>query len=320
MLPIVLVENEVTVSGRYDHWQDVTGERYQFPNQYRKKVLPGRRFVYYRGVRRASNKRGTPEYFGHGVIGDVEFDTSGTPAQTSAHRKWICNIDDYVPFPAPVPAKIGNQYIEVIPANFWSVGVREIPEATYLEILNRAGYGPPVTAPSLPGLELPPIESVTPDVVVSSLLPVTQRQTNTGVGRSRGSSRHSPFSAALGRRGEEVVKKHLESTLSQTEAATIRWVSKEGETPGWDIEYKSTNGLVCIEAKASSGPALPTIELTAGEWRAAEIHRERYLLALVANVKTRSPLIEYLCDPFGLVASGKLRLEPQIWRLNRDHA
>jgi hypothetical protein len=47
---LVLVENEVTAGGRYDHWQDVTGERYQFPNQYRGKVTTGRPFIYYRGI------------------------------------------------------------------------------------------------------------------------------------------------------------------------------------------------------------------------------------------------------------------------------
>lgn len=52
MTALVLVENEVTTGGHYDHWQDVTGERYQFPNQYRGKVTPGRPFIYYRGVRR----------------------------------------------------------------------------------------------------------------------------------------------------------------------------------------------------------------------------------------------------------------------------
>ena len=56
MTPIVLVENEVTAGGRYDHWQDVTDERYQFPNVYRNKVQLGRRFIYYRGVRRADKK------------------------------------------------------------------------------------------------------------------------------------------------------------------------------------------------------------------------------------------------------------------------
>src|SRR5437764_13939197 len=69
--PIVLVENEVTVGGRYDDWRDVTGERYHFPNQYRTKVTEGRPFVYYRGVRRARGRPGQPEYFGAGIVGNV---------------------------------------------------------------------------------------------------------------------------------------------------------------------------------------------------------------------------------------------------------
>jgi hypothetical protein len=78
-MPIVLVENEATAGGLYDHWQDVTGERYQFPNVYRGKILPGTPFVYYRGVRRADGKRGHAEYFGAGVIGDVYPDPGNNP-------------------------------------------------------------------------------------------------------------------------------------------------------------------------------------------------------------------------------------------------
>ena len=50
---LVLVENEVTIGGKYDFWADDTGARYHFPNQYRNLVRPGRPFVYYRGVRRS---------------------------------------------------------------------------------------------------------------------------------------------------------------------------------------------------------------------------------------------------------------------------
>src|SRR5438046_3155090 len=94
LTPIVLVENEVTAGGHYDHWQDVTGERYQFPNQYRNKVLPGRRFVYYRGARRITGRRAIPEYFGYGVIGEVEVDLSAQ-ASGARTRKWTCVIEDY---------------------------------------------------------------------------------------------------------------------------------------------------------------------------------------------------------------------------------
>jgi hypothetical protein len=34
MAALVLVQNEVTAGGHYDFWDDVTGVRYNFPNQY----------------------------------------------------------------------------------------------------------------------------------------------------------------------------------------------------------------------------------------------------------------------------------------------
>lgn len=69
--------------------------------------------------------------------------------------------------------------------------------------------------------------------------------------------------------------------------------------------------------KASSGPALPTIELTANEWLAAESYREGYVLALIGNVKTAKPLMEFIVDPFGLVERGGVSVEPIMWRLRR---
>lgn len=35
---LVLVQNERTVGGNFDHWEDVVGERYHFPNQYRNRI------------------------------------------------------------------------------------------------------------------------------------------------------------------------------------------------------------------------------------------------------------------------------------------
>ena len=70
LTPIVLVENEVTIGGEHDDWRDETGNQYHFPNQYRGRVQEGRRFVYYRGVRREAG-RGPAEYFGCGRIGTV---------------------------------------------------------------------------------------------------------------------------------------------------------------------------------------------------------------------------------------------------------
>ena len=86
MQPLILVENERTEGGHYDHWQDATVERYQFPNGYRNKVIAGRRFIYYRGMRKASGGRRIPEYFGHGVISEVYEDPNNDPNGKKQNR------------------------------------------------------------------------------------------------------------------------------------------------------------------------------------------------------------------------------------------
>src|SRR5690349_11378545 len=99
--PIVLVENERTYSAAHNTWGDITGERYHFPNTYKGRVVEGRRFIYYRGVRRPEATRGTAEYFGAGRIGTVWPDSTneGRPRKD---WKWFCSIEDYRPFEVPV--------------------------------------------------------------------------------------------------------------------------------------------------------------------------------------------------------------------------
>ena len=119
--PLVLVENEATADERYARWQDVTGERYHFPNQYRNRIVPNRRFVYYRGSRRASGKRGVPEYFGYGILGEVSRDPDISLEEPKGRWNWIAEIAEYHPFSRPVPAKSKNGYLERIPRNLWQV-------------------------------------------------------------------------------------------------------------------------------------------------------------------------------------------------------
>ena len=55
-MPIALVQNERTAAEAYEHWKDITGEQYHFPNQYKNRVVPGQCFIYDRGTRRADGK------------------------------------------------------------------------------------------------------------------------------------------------------------------------------------------------------------------------------------------------------------------------
>lgn len=98
-MPVVLVQNVVTVDNRYDFWKDVEGERYHLPNQYKNKIETGNRFVYYRGTRRLHG-RGKPEYFGAGIIAAkyLDEDTAEAPKRDQAY---FCELTDYLPFSYP---------------------------------------------------------------------------------------------------------------------------------------------------------------------------------------------------------------------------
>jgi hypothetical protein len=313
MSAIVLVENERTAGGKYDHWQDVTGERYQFPNQYRNRVKPGVPFVYYRGTRAATGRRSHPEYFGHGVIGSVGLDPTSDLKGPKNRWKWICEISEYWPFTQPVPFKIEGEYIEKIPQNHWSVAVRSIDEDVFRRILHLAGQGFPTPKLIRAHLNLPDIDSVVPGASGGSLFRETQEIGN----RNGYVSRRSAFSQVLGERGERIVLRYLEAILTPDEADTLRWPAKEGETPGYDLAYKREGVIIGVEVKATSGNAIGSLELTGNEWKAAKRMRDRYYLALVANVTGTNPSVEMIRDPYGLAVDGVLAADATVWRLRR---
>ena len=111
--PLVLVENDVTSEGKYDHWADATGEQYNFPNKYRNMIIEGRRFVYYRGVRRVGS-RGVAEYFGCGRIGVVWRGASVPISKPKRNWKWFCTVEDYAEFPNTVASRTQRGYHEDI--------------------------------------------------------------------------------------------------------------------------------------------------------------------------------------------------------------
>jgi hypothetical protein len=119
-MPIVLVQNPVTVNEAYE-WKDIEGEQYHFPNQYKNRCKPGTPFVYYRGTRRSDGRRGTPEYFGYGRIGEVWRDSTIPESFPRRNWAWYCSVSEYLPFANPIPAKIDGATLEEIARNHWSV-------------------------------------------------------------------------------------------------------------------------------------------------------------------------------------------------------
>jgi Domain of unknown function (DUF3883) len=73
---------------------------------------------------------------------------------------------------------------------------------------------------------------------------------------------------------------------------SIAWVSHRGRTSGWDIEFVNENGeTVSVEVKGMTGGVFQSIEITAQEWEAAKMRRDKYWLVLVTNCLSTQPKI-----------------------------
>ena len=55
---LVLMQAEATKDGKYDHWEDTTGEQYHYPNKYRNLVQSGKSFIYYKTRLRKGGRLG----------------------------------------------------------------------------------------------------------------------------------------------------------------------------------------------------------------------------------------------------------------------
>ncbi|WP_205866071.1 hypothetical protein [Mycolicibacterium flavescens] len=119
-------------------YDDQLGTSYEFPTRYKKLVVPGEAFVYYRGKRSASGAIQIPHYFGTGIVGAV------SPTGDGRLR---CNILKYRAFSLTVPFKRESRYFEP-GANgrspkevglHFRTGVRTIDQDAFNEILDAAG-------------------------------------------------------------------------------------------------------------------------------------------------------------------------------------
>jgi hypothetical protein len=128
--------------------------------------------------------------------------------------------------------------------------------------------------------------------------------------------RLSLYAKVVGERAEKIVLKYLADTLMPKEGASIRWISKSGETPGWDIEYDdSDNNMVAIEVKGTNGKNFPNIEITGNEWDAACELNDQYWIYLVSDCLETNPKIQRLQNPYKLKERGLLKTTPILWRI-----
>ena len=130
-MPLILASNDATESGiSYD---DRTGVSYEYPSRYRKIIVPGERFIYYRGRRRKDGGRQPQVYFGRGVIGTI--------GPSSIPGRLVCQIVDFERFPRPVPFRGKNGHLEPggSRSGYYQPGVRPITDETYSEICGASG-------------------------------------------------------------------------------------------------------------------------------------------------------------------------------------
>jgi hypothetical protein len=323
-MPLVLVSNEVNATDRYA-WKDVTGVRYHYPNSYRNMIRSGEYFVYYRGIRRLRGRRGQAEYFGRGVIGDIWEDPSVSSTAPKGKWAWYCGIEDYMPFPVAVPAKVDGIFFETIKANRWRNGVREVPHGVFARILAAAGQIPdeelaPNSLP--PRIGLPELASIQIELSTRTLMMPHSRRVEIAVDgqdtirRGVPRARRSQSAKIVGDRAEEIAVRYIRERVAG--ATDIRHVAIIGETPGWDIEYVDTAGeLNAVEVKGATGAAFTCFELTSGELTAARRLGPRYWVYLVVNCLGSSVMVECIRDPAALIHKGLFTSEPSVWRIWR---
>jgi len=304
-MPIILVQSEKTAGGAFDHYEDITGKTYQFPNQYKNLIVSGEQFIYYRGLRkRDGTRRKHVEYFGYGVIETVSKNDQ-LSGQKKKDWKWDCTISEFQEFDQPVIAKKeGIATFENISNNSWG-SVRSIPKESFYKILSEG---------------LKSYERFNTDIV-PKLKINNKKESIFKSSRKIKSTETDYFSKRakfIGDLGEKYVLEELRKKLSQETLDTLRWVADENEKPGWDIEYIDENkNLIAIEVKATTQKNFSSIQITKREWEAAKDKRDHFELWLITEIESQNPTYEIISDPFGFVSSKEMVLIPSIYKLEK---
>lgn len=318
---LVLAENEAH-AGDFA-WQDITGELYQFPNNYRNIIRPGRPFIYYSGTRQADGRRQPAYYFGTGFVGDVYPDPT-TEKLPPTSRKWIAKIADYIPFTSNVPLKgDSGSYIETdtptVARNHWGVGVRHISKAQFDAIVSLGGVRAVSEEVELTG----EIEGETLLVEAGTHLllgKAPRRLADDGVSsRAYGARRLSRQAKVTGDAAERLFYDFLrESEPELALREQIVWVARDGATPGYDIEdRRDPANFVAYEVKGTAGERFVSFDLTSNELRAAKLLRERYVLILVTGCLGRQPQFQRIENPATLLDSGSLVATPLVFSIEQ---
>jgi hypothetical protein len=160
---------------------------------------------------------------------------------------------------------------------------------------------------------IPPINAIQLSTSPSIFRPTLRR--SGGESECASKTRYSKRAKLIGDRAEALVEKYLREDVPG--ATDVKWLAKIGETPGWDLQYRSKDGeLIRVEVKGTIQQAVTSFELTANELLAAQTHGEFFRIVLVAECLSANPKIQVLGNP---VTTG-LTFDPIRWRVSFSSA
>jgi hypothetical protein len=257
-------------------YADIAFEAYEYPAQYRKKIQPGRPFVYYRGRRRVGGGRQPQVYLGTGIVGDIR--ESATPGRL------ICQVLDPDEFVEPLPFKNDDgTYLEPggSRSGYFQQGVREIPEDAFQRIVALGGGGPMDGSPF--GIE--------PEVASPYLV------------------RAGYANAADARETERQSRRAAVDTLAEA-VPGIEIAEMATNNPGFDLET-SAKRFQFVEVKGTI-KRFPTFFLSEGERRFGAENAGSYLLGVVYGIDLSQETYEDIAWSRAPLEPGEL-LNPSQW-------
>ena len=203
---------------------------------------------------------------------------------------------------------------KLTPADFagglGSVCFRALAKLGYSVVTKSAIEDLPEEAVEAAPVPLPEVKAAQPQPTC----PLAQPASVGGPARI-GGRRLSHRAKELGDRAEECVFKQLTVEQAAGRITGLRWLAREGQTPGWDIEYEELPARAKrrVEVKGALAKSIGAFDLTENELQAALKFGPEFGLALVTESGSEQPKVFYLWDVARWFAENRLAREPLVW-------
>lgn len=161
-------------------------------------------------------------------------------------------------------------------------------------------------------IQAPP---TTEEPLVLEFVPRAPKAKTEGAGKN-GGKRISKESKKIGDKGEEIVFNFELSRVAKFggNVEDVKWVARDGDTPGWDIRSIDKDGDPrYIEVKSSITSKVSTLVLTRTELKAATAQAGKYWIYLVMDVMKTRPTIETIQNPVERISKGELTAVADSW-------